>query len=175
MGGDDDIKNLVALPPKAHYIAHFLLCKSYPDNEKLSHAFAMMAVNNPRQHRKSCGFLYEQSKIARSNALKGKPRPEWVKEKLRKPKANTENMKKPKTSEHAKNISNALAGKKKSESHIKNLVLSRKKYEEQRKCETLDRIEHYRNLFIKSGLDRKDFYVEYNLNPSTGKRYLRGL
>lgn len=111
MGGDDSLSNLVLLPTRAHFIAHYLLHKAYPENRSLAHAFAMMGVCNGRQHRSS--KLYEKSKIARSNALSGVPRPEWVKQKLRKPKSNTQNYKRPKSKEHASKISSALKGKKK--------------------------------------------------------------
>ena len=56
MGGTDDVTNLVLLPAKAHFIAHYLLHKSYPDNIKLSHAFSMMTVNNKYQNRKFTGI-----------------------------------------------------------------------------------------------------------------------
>lgn len=109
-GGTDEPRNIVLLPARAHFIAHYLLYKAYPDNDKLAHAFAMMGVNNKYQNRIS-SKLYELSKIARSNALKGVPRPEWVKEKLRKPKSNTKNYHNPKSKSHSDNISKALKGK----------------------------------------------------------------
>lgn len=110
MGGTNDITNLVALPSRAHFIAHALLHKSYPDNTKLAHAFAMMAVNNKFQNRKVSSRLYELSKVARSNALKGIPRPDWVKEKMRKPKSNTDNYHKSKSEQHRANMSKASKG-----------------------------------------------------------------
>jgi hypothetical protein len=111
LNGTDDLSNLILLPPRVHFIAHYLLYKVYPDNNKLAHAFAMMAVNNPYQSRSS--KLYELSKVARSNALKGIPRPEWVKQKMRKPKYSKNNYQGPKTKDHANNISKALKGKSK--------------------------------------------------------------
>lgn len=173
MGGNDEPSNLVLLPTRAHFIAHYLLYKSYPDNRSLAHAFAMMGVCNGYQHRSS--RLYEKSKHARSKAMTGLPRPEWVKEKLRKPKSNTKNYKKPKSVKHAKNISKSLTGKKKSEQHIKKMVESQRKFQEQRTAEMEQKKQYYRKLFVESGLNRKDFYLKYGLNPSTGKRYLCGL
>jgi hypothetical protein len=175
LGGNDDKENLLLVPTRAHFIMHLMLYRSYPESRSLAHAFAMMAVKTRSQHRKTTGRLYEMAKKARSKALIGVPRPEWVKEKLRKPKSNTENYKKPKSAEHAKNISNAIRGKKKTEEHIAKMILSQRRYQEQRTQEKLNRIEHYRNLFVESGLKRKDFYLKYNLNLNTGKRYLRGL
>ena len=113
MGGTDDVKNLILLPTRAHFIAHYLLYKAYPNNKKISHAFAMMGVCNKFQNRKMNSYLYEQSKIARSSALLGVPRPESVKVKMRKPKLNKENYKKPKSVEHSQKISEALKGIKK--------------------------------------------------------------
>ena len=113
MGGTDDINNLIALPSRVHFIVHALLHKAYPENTSLAHAYAMMGVNNKSQNRKCSSRLYEMSKIARSNALKGKPRPEWVKAKLRVPKKNKENYAKPKSAAHKENVSMALKGKKK--------------------------------------------------------------
>jgi len=113
MGGTDDFENLILLPTRVHFIAHYLLYKAYPDNKKLSHAFAMMAVCNKFQNRKINSYLYEQSKIARSSALLGIPRPESVKLKMRKPKLNKDNYKKSKSTEHSQNISKSLKGIKK--------------------------------------------------------------
>lgn len=175
MGGTDDRDNLIALPSRAHFIAHALLHKAYPDNTSLAHAFAMMAVNNKSQNRTYSSRLYEMSKVARSNALKGKPRPEWVKEKLRVPKKSKDNYKGAKSEDHKKNISNGLKGKKKSMTHIQNMVNSQKESQQKRHKDTMLKIEKYRQLFIESKLSRKDFYKLHNLNPNTGKGYLRGL
>lgn len=113
MEGTDDISNLVALPPRAHFIAHYLLYRAYPDNIKLAQAFGMMLANNPKQNRVCSSRMYEIARTARSSALKDKPRPEWVKEKLRVPKKSNINYKKPKSEKHSLNISQALKGKKK--------------------------------------------------------------
>jgi hypothetical protein len=113
MGGTDDIQNLILLPTRVHFIAHYLLHKAYPGNKQLSHAFSMMGVSNKFQNRKVNSHLYEQSKIARSSALLGIPRTESVKLKMRKPKSNKENYKKTKSLEHTQNISKALKGIKK--------------------------------------------------------------
>jgi hypothetical protein len=175
MGGNDSVDNLILIPVRVHFILHFLLYKSFPDNKKLAHAFSMMAVNNKHQNRKISSKMYELTKLARSNALRGVSRPEYVKEKLRVPKKNKDNYKKPKSQLHAQNISNSLKGKKKSDEHIKNMILAKQNEYKRRSEEMEERKKHYRNLFIESGLSRKDFFMLYNLNPNTGKRYLRGL
>jgi hypothetical protein len=175
MGGTDELENLVLLPAKAHYIAHLLLCKIYPENKKILHAFAAMSLSSKNHKRKMNSNMYLKMRMARSNAMKGVPRPEHVKEKLRVPKKNKENYKKPKSEEHAQKISLALTGKKKTKDHIEKMILSQRKFQEQRTQEMHDRIQHFRNLFVQSGLNRKDFFRTYNLNQNTGKRYLRGL
>lgn len=111
LGGNNKNENIIKLPPRAHFLAHYFLHKAYPKNYKLSLAFSMMIVCNPYQSRRFTSRMYELAKIQRSQALKGIPRPAHVKEKLRKPKINKENYKHPKSKEHKKNISNALKGK----------------------------------------------------------------
>lgn len=174
MGGNDSPSNLVTLPARAHFIAHYLLYKAFPENRSLAHAFAMMGVCNQFQRRSS--RLYEKSKIARSKALTGIPRPEWVKEKLRKPKSNTENYKAPKSKEHANNIAIALKGKKKSKQAIENLVIAKQKYFNELREQTAFKKEYYRSQFVNSGLTRKEFYETHkDVSASTLKRYLTGL
>lgn len=111
LGGTNELSNLVALSPRAHFIAHYLLHRAYPENVKLAQAFGMMVVNNPKQNRVCSSRMYGLARTARSSSLKGKKRPEWVKEKLKVPKGATENYKKPKTAEHAEKISKALIGR----------------------------------------------------------------
>jgi hypothetical protein len=55
MNGDDSKENLVRLTPEEHYLAHQLLVKMYPDNQRLSHAANMMCVN--RTSNKLYGWL----------------------------------------------------------------------------------------------------------------------
>lgn len=61
MGGDNSKENLVRLTPKAHYVAHHLLHKAYPDNIKLAHAFGMMLSTKERV---PTAALYEKARIA---------------------------------------------------------------------------------------------------------------
>jgi len=174
MGGDDSKQNLVLLPTRAHFIAHYLLYKAYPENTSLAHAFAMMGVCNGHQHRKS--RLYEKSKFARSQALTGVPRPEWVKEKLRKPKANKDNYKKPKSKQHAENISKSLKNKPKTKETIQKMVKSREPYLKERHEQSEIRKNYYRLQFVNSGLSRKHFYIKHpEISVSTLNRYLKGL
>lgn len=76
MGGNDENSNLIELPAKAHYIAHLLLYKAFPNNRKLAHAFGMMIKSNGFQDRK---FTSRQYKILReviSKAQTGRKRPD---------------------------------------------------------------------------------------------------
>lgn len=59
MGGRYTSKNTAILSAKAHYIAHWLLTKIYPKNDKLIFAFWMMNVckdNNQPRYKSSKGY-----------------------------------------------------------------------------------------------------------------------
>ena len=152
MGGSDHYMNLVSLPPKAHFIAHYLLHKAYPDNDKLAHAFAMMGVNNKHQSRKQTGRLYEQSKIARSKVLKGKPRPEWVKAKMRKPKKSNKNY-------FGNTNGRGNRGKSitRTTEHQEAITQSLRPYWEEKKEATRMRNEGWRRKFSTSQLTQRQF------------------
>ena len=55
MGGSDKPENLVELTPEEHYLAHQLLVKIYPSNEKL--IFAAMTMTRGRKGNKVYGWL----------------------------------------------------------------------------------------------------------------------
>lgn len=60
MGGSDNPDNLVRLTPEEHYVAHLLLVKMYPSEQKLVYAANMMTVGSPnvkRSNNKSAGWL----------------------------------------------------------------------------------------------------------------------
>lgn len=64
LGGEDCKENIVELTSREHYIAHLLLCKIYPHNNKLAFAFKAMCVypnNGCRVVRKS--RVYEQLRL----------------------------------------------------------------------------------------------------------------
>jgi hypothetical protein len=170
-GGTNELSNLVALPPKAHFICHYLLHKAYPTDSSLAHAFSMMCVNNPHQNRRSSGILYEKARMARSNALKGKPRSEEVKAKLRKPKSNTTNY-------FGNTNGKGLRGykhKPRSQQHKDRLQKSMIPYYECRKRETEQKSTYYRNLFVQSSMSRKEFADHHKISYPTMKKYLKGL
>lgn len=66
MGGDDTSDNLVLLTAREHYLAHVLLHKMYPDNNKLLYTVMMMSGHVERRNFKANSHLYQ--KIAESNA-----------------------------------------------------------------------------------------------------------
>lgn len=59
IGGDDSISNLVALTPEEHFLAHQLLVKIYPNEEKLIYACFRMTQHNTsnRLNNKMYGWL----------------------------------------------------------------------------------------------------------------------
>jgi hypothetical protein len=99
MGGSDEESNLVDLTPEEHYVAHQLLCKIHPEEQKLAVAASMMVVarasnkiygwlkrrhseymrdNNPNKDgscnrkRKGKYNMSEQAKKNMSDSMKGK-------------------------------------------------------------------------------------------------------
>jgi hypothetical protein len=96
MGGNDDDSNLVVLTPEEHYVAHLLLMKMHPDNEKLVYAAFMMTVGEYRNN-KLYGWLKRKRfekpmpdttrlKIKEKRALQVmSPRSEETKQKMRGP------------------------------------------------------------------------------------------
>jgi len=173
-GGSNNPDNIIILPARVHFICHYILYKAYPKDIQLAHAFAMMAVNNSHQLRDS--KLYEIAKMARSIALKGVPRPLWVIDKLKTPKRNKENYKKPKSEIHKQNISDALKGKKhdwhhkilESEGFIKRC--------QDIKQQALDRKNFHRDNFKKLNLSRKEYFKLFpEISPFTLKKYLNRL
>lgn len=176
LGGTDEQTNIIILPTRVHFIAHALLHKAYPKELKLAQAFGMMVASNKyHKGRKYNSRLYEMSKYARSNSMKGVPRPEWVKEKLKVPKKNKENYKKTKSKEHSENISKSLTGKKKTQSHINNMVKSQKEFHKKRTEKMLEKQNMYRKLFIESKMTRNEFSLLHKVPSGTMKRYLKGL
>ena len=69
LGGSDEKENLVFLTAEEHYIAHQLLIKIYPDNNKLVKAAAMMIPNRPSN--KMYGWLKKRFSVAQSECQTG--------------------------------------------------------------------------------------------------------
>ena len=81
LGGDDSAENLVRLTPEEHFVAHQLLVKIYPKEQKLIYAALMMTVSSKTHIRnnKLYGWLRRKyQKLARQRTGKksssyGKP------------------------------------------------------------------------------------------------------
>lgn len=96
MGGNNNSSNLVVLTPEEHYVAHLLLMKMHPNNEKLVYAAFMMTVGEHRNN-KLYGWLKRKRfekpmpdttrlKIKAKRALQVmSPRSEETKQKMRGP------------------------------------------------------------------------------------------
>lgn len=69
LGGTDDPQNLVKLTPEEHYVAHQLLVKIYPENEKLVNAAIMMIPR--RKSNKLYGWLKRRFSIVQSQRQSG--------------------------------------------------------------------------------------------------------
>jgi len=100
MNGSNKAKNLVALTPEEHYVAHQLLIKIYPKNHKLVYAALLMTANSSNQFRNN--KLYGWLKKKNSESCKG--RIPW-------------NKGIPITKERRKNISEARKGQLLSDEH----------------------------------------------------------
>jgi hypothetical protein len=74
MGGTDNLINLVELTPEEHYLAHLLLVKIYPDNDKLIFAAHKMCQNSNghRMNNKIYGWLRRRHSDAMSRIHKGR-------------------------------------------------------------------------------------------------------
>lgn len=77
MGGTDEETNLVNLTPEEHFVAHQLLVKLFPNNQKLIYAAAMMTRGHKgkRNNNKMFGWIRKQFAITHSKAMKGSKRP----------------------------------------------------------------------------------------------------
>lgn len=77
MGGTNKKDNLVDLTPEEHFLAHQLLVKIYPTNQKLIYAAAIMTRGHEgkRNNNKFYGWLRKRFAETHSNAMKGSKRP----------------------------------------------------------------------------------------------------
>jgi len=93
LGGDDNIDNIVLLTAREHFIIHKLLCRMYPNEDKLFFAYRMMAVmknskDNNRDYYVSAREFEEIRILANEkigNAARGRkmpPRPQEVIDKV---------------------------------------------------------------------------------------------
>jgi len=82
LGGSNKEDNLVRLTAREHFVAHWLLCRTYPEEPKLAWAFRMMCtIRTENQHRYiPSSRAYQEAKHlaikATSDLLKGVPKSE---------------------------------------------------------------------------------------------------
>ncbi len=69
LGGDNSLSNLVRLSPEEHYLAHLLLVKIFPNNDKIVLAARYMTVdhNGTRVNNKMYGWLKRKHSEVRKN------------------------------------------------------------------------------------------------------------
>lgn len=115
LGGSNEKDNLVLLTPREHFIAHKLLYAINPSSKSMQFAFAMMS--HTRKNIKVSSKDYELGKILISKARKGVPLSDSHRKAIsdgskgrRVSEDTIKLMRKPKTPEHAKNISKAKMG-----------------------------------------------------------------
>ena len=113
MGGDDQSRNLAILTPEEHYLAHLLLVKIYPKNNKLVFAANMMCINRPNN--KKYGWIKRKHSKAQSESKKGKKPSLETKQKMSESqKGNKYCLGRKLSSETKQKMSEALKGKKRS-------------------------------------------------------------
>ena len=126
MNGTNDVKNIVALTPEEHYVAHQLLVKIYPKTHKLIHAAHLMTVSSKYNCRnnKLYGWLKRRCSIAARENNLGKKHKEETKIKIgngnrgkklleeTKIKIGNGNRGKKRSDEFKQNISKKLKGRK---------------------------------------------------------------
>ena len=110
INGSNDQSNIVKLLPEEHFVIHQLLIKIYPGVRGLIFAAIIMTfgkTGNQKKYRlnnKRYSWLRRKHSKAISKMMKGVCKNEEHKEKLRKPKSTTINMKKPKSKEHIEKV-----------------------------------------------------------------------
>ena len=70
MGGDDNKENLVDLSASEHFVAHQLLVKIYPKNEKLIYAAHMMTFGNSTQKRNNKLYGWIRSRLSEQASIR---------------------------------------------------------------------------------------------------------
>lgn len=114
MGGIDDKENLVELTAREHYLAHWLLHKMYPENNKLVYALnSMIIIKKDKRKLKISSKEYELIKlkisVLQSKLMSGDNNPS-------------------KRSEVRKKTSESLKGRVRSKEHCENISKAKKGY-----------------------------------------------
>ena len=159
MGGSDEEDNIVALTAREHYLAHLLLIKIYPTNKSLWYAANMMANRNGRTYE----FLRRQHAINVSLDHTGMKHTDEAKAKMKvaiaerwannydgfveeqrrrasTPKKKKDGYFKPKTSEHARNISNAALKRPRQPCHVCGKLITNANIKNHMKVHTNDSV-----------------------------------
>ncbi len=87
VGGTDEKSNIVCLTPEEHWVAHLLLVKMYPGNDKLvfaCQAMSMAGGNNKRTTNKLFGWIRKAYSKAASDRNRGKVLTQEHKDKISK-------------------------------------------------------------------------------------------
>jgi hypothetical protein len=129
LGGTNDKENLVDLTAREHFIVHKLLCKIYPNEDKLFFAYRMMAVmknskDNKREYYISSREFEEIRLLANEkigNAARGRKLPTRSREIIEKQKTTKKLNGYQHSEETKRKISKRLSGRIFSDSHKENL------------------------------------------------------
>jgi hypothetical protein len=129
LGGTDDKENLVYLTAREHFIVHKLLCKIYPNEDKLFFAYRMMAVmknskDNKREYYISSREFEEIRLLANEkigNSARGRKLPTRSREIIEKQQTTKKLNGYRHSEETKKKISKKLSGRTFSDSHRENL------------------------------------------------------
>jgi len=112
LGGPDEARNVVALTPREHFVAHQLLVKINPGIPALTFAIILMSGRRVIGKHASRSYAWIRRKYAaeKSAAQKGRPRPASATDAM-----HAACKGKPKSAEHRKKLADANTGKKASE------------------------------------------------------------
>lgn len=116
MNGNNDKSNIVKLTAKEHYLAHLLLYKIYPNNDKLAFAFFTMCSikKDGKRDYKVSSRMFAEIKESCGKIVglrnKGIPRSQEIRNKISK-----SNKGKPKSLDHIKSIISSHLGIKQTE------------------------------------------------------------
>jgi len=119
LNGSNEKENIALLSAKAHYIAHWLLCKIYPNNKKISFAFWTMNNRDKTKKRYITSKGYAFAKLKRKDALKNNTFAKGSKRSLEFKKRMSESKKEEK---------HPMFGKKHKEETLLKMKEARKKY-----------------------------------------------
>jgi hypothetical protein len=134
IGGSNTKDNLIKLTAREHFIAHWLLHRIYPKNNKLAFAFYLMSGGFGKNENKKIfsSIAYQESKIARGKAISEnnkKYKTGHIKSEETLLKLSNALKGKNKTEEHRKRISDSLKGRKLDKKHKENLSESLRNYD----------------------------------------------